>query len=64
LKGRKPKPGKSVKERQHIRSGSNAKDRGSLTIIPIDVPQKDNEIERNIRFVEEHKSFLCKATKK
>jgi len=42
LKGRKPKPGKSIKER--MRPNQNA-------------PHKDNEILRYIRFVDEHKSF-------
>jgi len=43
LKGRKPKPGKSIKERAQI--------------IKPNAPQKDNEIERNFRFVEEHKDI-------
>jgi len=50
LKGRKPKPGKSIKER-NLRVGLDPKDKLSAA------PHKDNEIERFISFVEEHKAF-------
>jgi len=46
LKGRKPKPGKSISER-HPRIGAILKN----------APQKDIEFIRKIRFVEEHKQF-------